>query len=121
MAVEAPTPAKFLSTFPEITVSSDAVVNAAGELALRISNVSQDAVLYLTAHLLSIQSEDTGAPDGGAGEVVSERTGPMDTKYLVQAETNREVFFTRTSYGRMFLILERRAPARPFRGVMIYR
>ena len=55
-------------------------------------------------------AEETGAADGGSGELTAESTGPVQASYMAQAGSSREVFFTRTAYGREMIALERRSP-----------
>ena len=82
------------------------------------------ATLYCAAHLLALESEHTGKPDGGSGVVASERIGPKTISYLTQAGTgqnadDRKVFFATSSYGRRFLALEARTPRAAIGAVVV--
>ncbi len=117
MTVIAPLPAEIRDRFPEFlseVTYPDEVITALGTVALRISSVSQEAVTYLVAHLLTLEAEKSVTPDGGSGVITSEGLGPKSASYMNQATDGREVFFERSAYGRMFLTLERRSPKRAF-------
>ena len=109
-----PSPSKFREEFPEFTTAkaSDAEIEQAGRVASRLSAISSEALLWLTAHVLTLKSERTGDPDGGSGEVRGEGTGPFRTDYVTQAAEDGEAFYTTSVYGRFFLSLERRQPSR---------
>ena len=108
----APSIAVVRARFPEFADTADAEIAVLTQTALSISAISQDALLYLVGHLIAISAEETGEADGGSGEVVSERIGAKAVSYAAQAKSGDEAFYTRTAYGRLFLALERRAPAR---------
>lgn len=106
----APTAAQFISEFPEIEANEQQVQRVLN-LAAEMSVASRNATMYLAAHLLVLELiEQDKQVDGGAGEVVREGLGSKSVDYMTMARTNRETFFTRTSYGRQFLILEARSP-----------
>lgn len=113
-----PTLAAFQAQFPELTAITQAKVDRYGAVALEITgSTSAMCVLYLTAHLFSLgEVENSGEPDGGAGEIKQEMTGPYSRTFVTQASKDGEAFYTRTPYGRMFLELERRSPAKHFRA-----
>ncbi len=105
------TVAEFRETFGEFDGSSDEDIETALPVAYQLTDVSRDATLYVTAHLLALSAEYTGGPDGGSGVVKSERLGPKAVTYQIGAgDDERRVFFDRTSYGRMALTLEDRSP-----------
>lgn len=113
-----PSVADFAAAFPEFSVDSSDVQGAL-DTACAIHSFKPLATLYLAAHLLVLASEDQAGPDGGSGEVTSETSvGNKLTQYKAMAETGGEVFFTRTSYGRTFLTLEKRT-ARHGLSVMV--
>ena len=114
--VSIPTVAEFRTRFGELASEEtypDALIQNAINVAKSISTVSSEGFLYLTAHLAVVmKSEETGELDGGSGEVSGEMSSAQSMSYTVMAEHNRDVFFTRSSYGRTFMLLESRAPKR---------
>ena len=111
--MDAPTAAQVKARFSEFATTADDEITTAASTALRISAVDAEATLHLTAHLLSLRSGQTGKPDGGSGEVAKERIGDRDLEYVtLAAGAGREAFFSTSPYGRLFLILESRSPAR---------
>ena len=116
------TPESFRAKFPEFTTDNytDAAVARWIATARTIHDRSLEATGFLTAHLLTIANADgvlggspnVAVPDGGAGEVRSETIGPKTIDYMTQARGDGEAFYTRTSYGRTFLEIERRNPER---------
>ena len=89
--------------------------------ALQIHRWKELAVLYCTAHLLTLDTENAAAHDGGSGVVDSEALGPKKVSYVTQAsaeDTARAAFFSTTSYGRRFLALEEATPRARF-GAMV--
>ena len=111
-----PTISEFRTRFGEFSdaaVYPDALIQNALTVAKSISVVSVEGFKYLTAHLVIVmKEEETGAMDGGSGEVSSESSSAQSMSYMTMAEESREVFFTRSSYGRTFMLLESRAPSR---------
>ena len=119
--VKTPTAAEFRSRFPEFTAVAhdDAAVEQAAVTASQISAVSLEALLYLTAHVLTLTAERTAALDGGSGEISAEGIETRSVSYVTQAQTDSDAFFTRSSYGRMFQILEQRSPSRAL-GIAVF-
>ena len=112
-----PTVDRFRQEFPEFAAEehADAVVQRALNNAFEMHSLKALATLYLAAHLVAIGEEHTGQPDGGSGEIIEERTGPFTQKFTPQGgKDGKGAFYARTSYGRMFLELERRTPAKRF-------
>ena len=110
----APTVAEFRAQFPTAFLAAthpDALITSRIGEARQIHGVRKLATLYLTAHLLAVDGEATGDPDGGAGVVSSETIGPRKVSYLTQADgmPNR-AFFATTSYGRRYLALVASSP-----------
>ena len=101
--------AGFRARFPEFSSSVDASVNFALAEAREIHNRSTLATLFLTAHLLSIDSSAKGV-GAGSGEGTMKKAGPLSATYITQAERGREAAFTTSSYGKRFLVLEQRSP-----------
>ena len=105
--------ADFREMFPEFGVAdyTDDVVVGWIETARAIHALSDRALIWCAAHLLALDRDEGRETDGGAGIIQSESIGPMRLTFQTQAKDQREVFFSRTSYGRMFLQLEHRTPA----------
>ena len=113
MAVEA-TRGAFRERFAEFASRSDADVDQARELALAIHTARPLATLYLMAHVLSLDPATSVA-----GEVTMDWVGNVRAMYMAQAETGDESFFTRTEYGRRYLVLARRSPTRTVAAVVV--
>ena len=109
--------ADIISTrFPVFDGQSDATVTLYLEDALCIFKLCDRAVIYLAAHLCSLdidQSGNTGI-DSGLGEITSEKIGQKAVTYKTQASVEKDVFYTTTKYGRMFLQLRDKCPSRAF-------
>lgn len=98
----------FRGEFPELAAQDDAAVEQAIKSAQAIHSLRPLATLYCAAHLL-VADDGVTQPDGGHGEVTGESVGQLSSSYMAQAERGRESFFTTTSYGRRFLVLEQRS------------
>ena len=110
-----PTPLEFRARFPEFVANDypDALIERAVGLARRLAAAAgMEAVYWLTAHWLSLEGERNVSPDYGSGLVTSETVGPRTVSYMAEARDDAQVFYARTVYGRAYLALERRAPAR---------
>ena len=120
MAQSAPSVATFRTRFPEFTQSefSDALVSNLAAVAFHISGINTEATLYLLAHLVAVSKEDNAELDGGSGVVEEERLGPKSVKYVNQQMGEGDAFFNRTSYGRLFMVMESRSPAKRLRVVV---
>ena len=108
-----PTLSDFRARFPEFAAETfpDATVTGAIETATQITVVSEDATLYCAAHLLSLRSQETAKPDGGAGEVKWEMQGRRQVQYVTQSKDgDGRAFFSTTAYGRMVLTLHKASP-----------
>lgn len=101
---------------PALASVAEDVLSRALIVALEIHTLSPLATVYCAAHLVSLWADEdastnpAGVDDRG-GVVIAETAGPIEAEYMPQAEGGHEVFFARTPYGRMFLMLERRATA----------
>ena len=116
MATEA-TLATFRTQFPEypVSVASDDLV----ERVLVVSKIRHSAqpvaTLYLVAHGVYIALEQAAGREV-RGEVVQEAIGSMRVQYQAQARSapgstgSDDTYFTATSYGRTFLMLEKSSP-----------
>ena len=105
--------AGFRAQFPEFgpvdggdPLIPDARVSAALEEAALIHSHRPLGTLLVAAHLVEIGRGTAGS--ALPGEVTSVGSGPLRTSMKTQAETGSEAFFTRTEYGRRFLVLEKR-------------
>ena len=96
--------------FPELQSKADEAVEDALKEAVLMHRKVPRATLLVAAHLLTIME---GAPLGSRGEPQHEQIGPGLVSYMTQAEVSanggsRESFWTSTTYGRRFLIIEQR-------------
>ena len=107
----APSVATFRARFPEFTdaLYSDTLVGHAITDSERLYRFNDEARLYCMAHLLVLTKEQGLSPDGGSGVVASERIGARAVTYV---QDDKDGFYARSSYGRMFLALEARNPTR---------
>ena len=102
--------AQFPDTFPAATHPDSLITTRIGE-ARQIHAVRKLATIYLAAHLLAVDAEATGEPDGGSGVVAGEKIGPRQVSYLTQADGKPGMsFFATTSYGRRYLALVASSP-----------
>ena len=102
---------KFRDQFPEFpdTVASDAVVELALATAKVLHAVRELATLYLTAHLV-VLAQDVDSGTVRNTEATERKVGPLMVRYITQAETGDEAFYTSTVYGKLFTTLEKRSP-----------
>lgn len=88
----------------------DDVVQALLDTAKSMSNFSEDATYYLAAHLLTLWNLEGGTKamvDDRGGIIVGETIGPKALQFKSQARDNRDVFYLRTPWGRLYLQLRR--------------
>ena len=105
--------AGFRARFPAplFSTATDEQIALAISDAQLLHSINETAALYLTAHLLALDSEITDKPDGGAGVVTKEKIGPRQIDYLTDAGADeRRAFYATTIFGRRFLALEARTP-----------
>jgi len=114
-----PTAAEFKAKFPELSATEDSVIDGLIALAMTVNEQSTDIVLYLSAHFVVLEKEQTGDIDGGSGEVNMDMIGPRQVGYKTMASQGDDVFFSRSPYGRMYLMLSRRQAARTL-AVRVY-
>ena len=99
--------------------ADDPDIERAIKEALLLHDKSAEATLYLTAHLLSLNSEFQDTPDGGSGVILKETLGPKTVEYITNVdESKKNAFYSTTPFGRRFLALEARTP-RSGIGLMI--
>ena len=108
------TPAVFKARFPELIGDlPDTKLTSYISMACELFSSSKTGILYLTAHLVVLERHEGGDQmDGGSGEITSETMNRKVLQYRTMAENDRDVFYTRTIYGRMFLAFEKRSPSR---------
>ena len=105
------TGAEVRTRFPELSIDKfpDALMEDAAETAAEIYSATRKGALHLAAHLAVIWvAENDAEPDGGSGVVVSEMVGQKQVTYTNAAAVHtrsEDVFYERTSYGRMYLQL----------------
>lgn len=107
-----PTHADVKLRFPEFTLTEDSVVDLAIATALKLCGETNfETILYAAAHILAVNSQNTGAADGGSGIVSMEILGPRTVQYQNMAKEGDEIgrFFEQSSYGRTVLMLEKRS------------
>ena len=104
----------FRAKFPEFSDVADGRMEELLEESFELHNRSTKATLYLAAHLAALDEAERLAGaiapvDGGGGVFASENPGPVSFSYQTQiVREGRDVYFSRTPYGRRFLALERR-------------
>ena len=111
MPVAKPSVADFRSRFSEFSTTDDSDIERITEIAIQIYATSVDALLYLVAHILTLEAVDPKL-DGGAGEVRVETIGKRSLEYVTQASDAGEAFYSTTFYGRTHLRMRRASPGR---------
>ena len=107
------TVAAFRAAHAEFAAVTDDTVTAALGVARTIYSLSEQGIIEVCAHLLAIASEDTAKADDGAGVVTAQTIGDRRAQYMTQAQgAGAAAWWARTSYGRLFLVLEQRSVAR---------
>lgn len=110
--------------FPESSLTDDQLTLYLGD-ALAIFRLCEKAVVYLTAHLITLDRESgvgtaSGASvDGGDGELQSESVGGVSGSWRTMADNGKDTFFTTTAYGRKYITFRNACPAYAFR-VRVY-
>ena len=110
----------FRTQFPEFpqATSPDENVNRVLAEAREIHCVSDLATLFCAAHLLALDQGPRGI-GAGSGEATMKQAGPLRASYRTQAETGRQTFFTSSSYGRRYLVLEQRSARSAIGAVVV--
>jgi len=104
------TAAELRSKFPEFASKTDSELDGAMAEARALASTPALSTPYAAAHLLAITSEQTGAPDGGSGEVRSESLAGASMATMPLARNAEDVFWTTTPYGRRVLALRSASP-----------
>ena len=106
----------FREAIPEYSEDdiSDILLNRWLDIALDIHSYNELCTVYIAAHLIALSEEEfsndtKGKIDGGDGIVTQHVVGNISIGYDVGAiRADREAYFNRTPYGRLFLVLEPR-------------
>lgn len=103
------TTSNFKSLFPEFNSVDDAKVSFMLELAREQFNCSENAVLYLAAHMLSLDSNEDVSGAGndetqGSGFAVRQKVGDLEVQYVAPKDAD-DAYYMQTPYGRRFLAL----------------
>lgn len=110
----------FRTRFPEFAQTADSIVELALSDAKLLHARCPTATLFLAAHLLTLDQDETATGvDGGNGEASNMSDGSESISFVTQAETGQEAFYTTTKYGRRFLALEKRCIGKRF-SVRVY-
>jgi hypothetical protein len=101
----------FRGLFPEFDdpVATDTQVEFAIELAREIHRCSENAILYLAAHMVQLwTTEGTGSAQSdesqGSGFAVRQKVGDLEAQYTAPKNPD-DAYYMRTSYGRQYLAL----------------
>lgn len=98
-------------TFGEFSGTSDQLVERFLAQANRRVNADQwgekadDAVLYLTAHLLKIEVQIRGGAFAASGPIQSRKVGDLAVSYKVPDAMGKS-FLASTTYGQVYLDLK---------------
>ena len=114
------TVAGFRQQFPEFPASSidDDAVERWLAVAKTIHATRETCTLYCAAHLIELERlRAAGTP--ARGETTMQRAGSITSVYKAQADTDGDAYFTRTEYGRTYLILEKRTPRRTVSAIVV--
>ena len=114
-----PTRAGFRTAFPEFSGTEDAAVDRWLARARLRHDVVEQLTYMLTAHLLTLDAQEDREDVGGSGELITEQVGQQLATYQPHAKRAGEEFYTRTSYGRLFLELERAVPRKAYSSFVV--
>ena len=100
----------FRTLFPEFAAVPDAQVDFAFEVANEITCASDNAKLFLCAHIVSLRVNEgvgsTGSEETqGSGFAVVQQVGDLRAEYV--APRPEDADFARTPYGRQYLALSK--------------
>jgi hypothetical protein len=97
-------------TFPEFQGATDTLIELWLAQAQRRVNTVQwgekadDATLWLTAHLLKLDSQIRGGGTAAAGPISQKKVGDLSVSYAVPAKMAQS-FLASTAYGQQYLQL----------------
>ena len=99
---------EFRSEFPELNDSvTDAQFEQASRVATSVVHGTEKQKLWAIAHIATAQDSDL---TGDTVQVQLGGTGGLTRSYKVMSKSERDVFWTTTYYGRMYLTLVRQTP-----------
>ena len=97
--------ANFRNEFPELDESvTNADIVRAGKIADKIVQGTAGQHLWAVAHLTQIRDDDV------LGDTTSDNVGGVSRGYKPISNTNTDVFWSTTVYGRVYLTLLRQTP-----------
>ena len=102
------TVATFRAWFPRITDAraEDAAVQRAIDKAELLDDHGEPyCTLLAAAHFVEIAISDTLGTDDGRGTIKRRSIGPAEVEYVTPQKTHEDSFWSRSPYGREFLIL----------------
>ena len=95
----------FRENFPELDDSAtNADIQQAGKVAAEIVHGTDMQYLYAVAHIVSSKDADL------SGDTMSVRVGNVQRNYRTISASAHDVFWSTTSYGRLYLTLLRQTP-----------
>lgn len=104
------TPITFKTRFPEFTTTNDTIIqtiiNEADLLIANFGKLQDVAMNYLTAHLLTVNKNQSSGKTDGFNQVASKTVGAVSVSYGIDTSSNS--FYSSTSYGQMYLDLKKR-------------
>jgi len=111
----------FREQFPEYDSSSDAEILKNINNALLIHAICGMATVYLSAHLIAIDSNSGvggsggGIDAGGVRETLSETAKSVSSSFAkLSKDGTDDAFYTVTPYGRMYIVLRNSCPGKKF-------
>ena len=105
-----PTVDGFRADFGEFSETDDGLVALALRQARAFYDRDHDGTYLATAHLLTLEARESKSDVGGSGEVTMEQFGRKMASYKPMAESGDETFWSRTTYGRLYLVWVKSAP-----------
>lgn len=110
------TVAAFRAAYAEFGAADypDTNVQAALDAATTLWASHVDGIHAATAHLLSLQAEQTASTDNGAGVLDLQRKGSLTEEFqtMVSAGNQSDAFWVRSAYGRMFVMFRNASTSR---------
>ena len=96
---------EFRNLFPELSETvTDAGYERANRTATIIVHGTKEQKFWAIAHLATVQEADL------TGDTVSLQIGSVRREFKVMSRSERDVFWSTTYYGRMYLTLVRQTP-----------
>ena len=115
---------EFLSLLPEFAVTDsgndriypDTDIQGWLDAAQIFYNRRKQGMIYVAGHLIVLAKAERPGPGpavvdvGLQSNVESESIGPLSVRYRQEAREDHDAFFSRSTYGRMFIEMEKRSP-----------